>query len=267
MGPARAAGCVHRRGIGTPRRPLQVGRDAPVRSARRLGRHRARARREAAAGHALLPPRVARGAVAQAPARAARDEPRAAHGAAERRVRRVHRRHDRARETRRDHREARGRVPGAHPAQDRGVHVSPQQHEHDHRRADDAFAQVRAAGRVRRLARRRDADPVAHRDARARRPGHGAPSQAREADVGRRWHRRPRLHRLARTNQTKHWPRRSRREEASARRGTGPRRSLRSQPDHGRLQRSPRRATRAVAVAARRSSCRHSPTRPSGRAR
>ncbi len=61
-------------------------------------------------------------------------------------------------------REARRRLPGADPPQDRGVHVPPQQHLDDHRRADDPVAQVRPARRVRGLARRRDAHPVAHRD-------------------------------------------------------------------------------------------------------
>ena len=41
-------GPVRRRGVGPPGRQLQVDRDAAVRGARRLGRHRARARREAA---------------------------------------------------------------------------------------------------------------------------------------------------------------------------------------------------------------------------
>ena len=50
--------------------------------------------------------------------------------------------------------------------------------------------EVRVPGRVRRLARRRDADPVAHRDRRRGRSGRGAPGQAREAARGRRWHRR-----------------------------------------------------------------------------
>ena len=79
VGPPGAARFVHRRGIGSPGRQLQVDRDAAVRGARRLGRHRARARRQDAARHPLLPPRLARRAVAQAAARAARDEPRPAH--------------------------------------------------------------------------------------------------------------------------------------------------------------------------------------------
>ena len=66
----------------------------------------------------------------------------------------------------------------------------------DHRRADDPLAQVHPPGRVRGLARRRDAHPVAHRDRRRGRPGRRPPGQAREADAGRRRHRRPRLHRL-----------------------------------------------------------------------
>ena len=90
--------------------------------------------------------------------------------AGQRRDRRLHRRHDRARGARAHHREARRRLPGADPAQDRGVHVPPQQHEHDHRRTDHPLAQVHPPGRVRGLARRRDADPVAHRD-----PGRGRP--------------------------------------------------------------------------------------------
>ena len=97
LGPPGAARLVHRRGVGPPGRQLQVDRDEAVRGARRLGRHRARARREDAPRHALLPPRLARRAVAQAPARAARDEPGPPHRAAERRAGRVRRRDDRAR--------------------------------------------------------------------------------------------------------------------------------------------------------------------------
>ena len=59
-------GVVLRRGIGSSGRQLQVDRDAAVRGAGRLGRHRPRARREDAPRHALLPPRLARRAVAQA---------------------------------------------------------------------------------------------------------------------------------------------------------------------------------------------------------
>ena len=65
-------------------------------------------------------------------------------------------------------------------------------HEHDHRRADDPLAQVRPPGRVRRLARRRDAAPVADRFARkggTRRPPAGGVGEALPG-VGR--HRRPR---------------------------------------------------------------------------
>ena len=58
-------------------------------------------------------------------------------------------------------REARRRLPRADPALHRGVHVPPQRHEPDHRRADDPLAHVHPAGRVRDLARRRDAAPVA----------------------------------------------------------------------------------------------------------
>ena len=85
VGPPRAAGPVRRRGVGAPRRQLQVGRDEAVRGARRLGRHRARARREDAPRHPLLQARLARRAVAQAPARAARDEPGPADQAGQRR--------------------------------------------------------------------------------------------------------------------------------------------------------------------------------------
>ena len=46
----------------------------------------------------------------------------------QRRARRLHRRHDRARGARADDREAGRRLPGADPAQDRGVHVPPEQH-------------------------------------------------------------------------------------------------------------------------------------------
>ena len=84
VGSATAARAVRRRGVGATRRQLQVGRDEAVRGARRLGRHRARARRQDAPRHPLLPPRLARRAVAQALARAARDEPRPAHPAGQR---------------------------------------------------------------------------------------------------------------------------------------------------------------------------------------
>ena len=66
-----------------------------------------------------------------------------------------------------------------------------QQHERDHRRTDDPLAQVHPAGRVRRLARRRDAAPVADR----RRPTtseRAADHQARARGAhgrGRRHHR------------------------------------------------------------------------------
>ena len=78
VGPARATGLLRRRGIGPARRQLQVGRDEAVRGVGRLGRDGARARRQDAARHALLQARVARGALAQAAPRAARDEPRPA---------------------------------------------------------------------------------------------------------------------------------------------------------------------------------------------
>ncbi len=81
VGPPGAARLVLRRGVGSPRRQLQVDRDEAVRGARRLGRHRPRARRQDAPRHPLLPPRVARRAVAQAAARAAGDEPGPAHPA------------------------------------------------------------------------------------------------------------------------------------------------------------------------------------------
>ena len=176
-----------------PGRQLQVGRDAPLRGARRLGRHRARARREAGARPAHLSPRLARRAVAQAAARAARDEPGAADPAAERRVRHVHGRGARARGARADDREARRRLPRADPAVHRRVHVPPQRHEPDHRRADDPLAQVRPAGRVRGLARRRDAAPVADRHAREGGTGRRAASRSwRQLVPGVGRHRRPR---------------------------------------------------------------------------
>ena len=62
------------------------------------------------------------------------------------------------------HREARRRLPGVHPPLHRRLHVPPQQHEPDHRRADDPLDQLHPAGRVRRLARRRDDAAVADRD-------------------------------------------------------------------------------------------------------
>ena len=198
MGPARAAGAVRRRGIGATGRQLQVGRDEAVRGTGRLGRHRARARRQDAARHALLQARVARRAVAQAAPRAARDEPRPAHPAGQRRAGPLRRGDDRAGGSRPDHREARRRVPRVHPALHLRVHVPPQQHEPDHRRADHPLADVHPAGRVRRLARRRDAAAVAHRDAGRGRPRGGTSGPAREDhDRGRR-HRRTRVHRHAR---------------------------------------------------------------------
>ena len=84
--------------------------------------------------------------------------------AAERRARGLRRRPHRARGPRPHDREARRRLPRAHPGQDRGVHVPPEQHVHDHRRPDHPVAQVHPPGRVRGLARRRDDAPVAHRD-------------------------------------------------------------------------------------------------------
>ena len=87
VGPPRAPGRVRRRGVGAAGRQLQVDRDEAVRGARRLGRHRARARREDAPRHPLLQARLARRAVAQAAARAAGDEPRPAHRAGQRRAR------------------------------------------------------------------------------------------------------------------------------------------------------------------------------------
>ena len=79
-------------------------------------------------------------------------------------------------------REARRRLPGADPADDRGVHVPPERHEPDHRRAD-------ASGRsgfilqdeLRGLARGRDAPPVADRDARRGGAGGAAASRSSRA--------------------------------------------------------------------------------------
>ena len=81
LGPPGAPRRVRRRGVRPASRQLQVDRDAALRGAGRLGRHRARARREDASRHPLLPPRLARRAVAQAAARAAGDEPGAPHRA------------------------------------------------------------------------------------------------------------------------------------------------------------------------------------------
>ena len=166
LGPPGVARSVPGRGIGPARRQLQVGRDATLRGARRVGRHDPRARREVGARSSHLPPRLALGAVAQAVARAARDEPGTVDGAPERRVRHVHGRDPRAGGAGAHDREARRRLPRAHPAVHRRVHVSPQRDEHDHRRPDDPLAQVRPARRIRRLARRRDVAPVAHRHTR-----------------------------------------------------------------------------------------------------
>ena len=58
----------------------------------------------------------------------------------ERRDGRVHRGDARARGPGPDDREAGRRLPGADPAQDRGVHVPPERDEPDHRRADAAVA-------------------------------------------------------------------------------------------------------------------------------
>ena len=198
MGPARAAGLVRRRGIGSARRQLQVGRDEAVRGAGRLGRDGARARRQDAPRHALLQARVARRAVAQAPPRAARDEPRPADAARQRRHGALRRGADRTRGAGADDREARRRLPGVHPALHRRVHVPPEQHEPDHRRADDPLVDLHPPGRVRRLARRRDDDPVAHRDARGGRSRGRAPGRAPEADARGRRHRRAGIDRLRR---------------------------------------------------------------------
>src|SRR5439155_1270126 len=80
-------------------------------------------------------------------------------------------------------REAGRRLPGADPAQDRGVHIPPQQHLDDHRRAHDPDVEAGVERRVRRLARRRDADRVAHRDRRRGRSGRGPSGPARKDHV------------------------------------------------------------------------------------
>ena len=79
------------------------------------------------------------------------------------------------------------------PHKHRGVHVPPQQHAHDHRRADDPLAQVHPAGRVRGLARRRDADPVAASRPPKRSSGpRGHQAKLEKLHAGGRRHRRPR---------------------------------------------------------------------------
>ena len=144
-------------------RQLQVDRDEAVRGARRMGRDRARARHQDATRHALLPPRLACRALAQAAARAPGDEARAADRAGQRGHGAVHHRDDRARGAGVDDREAGRRLPRADPAVHRGVHVPHEQHQRDHRCTDDPVVEVRSAGRIRGLARRRvDAAVVDH---------------------------------------------------------------------------------------------------------
>ncbi len=65
-------------------------------------------------------------------------------------------------------------------------------HEHDHRCADDPLPQVRIAGRVRRLAGRRDAAPVAHRHTRESGTGRAPADGAGTALSGVGRHRGPR---------------------------------------------------------------------------
>jgi len=67
-----------------------------------------------------------------------------------------------------------------------------QRDEPDHRRADDPVVEVRAPGRVRGLARWRDAAPVADRHARKGRPGAPPSGRARGPGHGVGRHRRPR---------------------------------------------------------------------------
>ena len=87
-----------------------------------------------------------------------------------------------------------------------------QQHEPDHRRADDPLARLRPPGRVRGLARRRDAAPVAHRDPRGGRAGRrppgrssrsswSPPAASRPGYPGRRLRRRRHLRRGMRPDQ------------------------------------------------------------------
>ena len=179
-----------------------------------MGRHGAGARREDAPRHALLQARLARRAVAQTTARVARDEPRPADQARQRCDGPIRRGDDRARGTRHDDREVGRRLPRVHPAFHLGVHLPPQQHQPDHRRADDPFDQLHPAGRVRRLARRRDAAAIVDRDTRRGRSRRGSSSSPGKVDARSRRDRRPRIDRGARD------------EAVLPGRGIGPRRAV-----------------------------------------
>ncbi len=178
VGPAGAARPVHRRGDRPAGRQLQVDRDAPVRGARRLGRHRARARREDAARphryhhawHAELwhkrlpelremnPDRLTEPPNDEIVAFIdAMTEPEAPELTIEKLV-------------------GVYRVLIPHKIAAYTYHLN------NTSAITDAptirSLEVHPAGRVRGLARRRDADPVAHRDARGSRPG-----RARQAEL------------------------------------------------------------------------------------
>ena len=137
-------------------------------------------------------------------------------------------------------REARRRVPGADPALHRGVHVPPERHEPDHRRADDPVAQLHPPGRVRDLARRRDAAPVADRHAGESRAGRPAATRSWRRSTSRRgalpvpvaWVNRPRRYQSD--------------EEVPRRVRARPRRALRAHQDRGPRLRSSRREDRAA---------------------
>ena len=108
----------------------------------------------------------------------------------------LRRRDDRARGARADDREARRRLPRADPAQDRRVHVPPQQHDRrspTRRRSARSSSSCRTSSRTGATARCCIQSLI--ETARRGRAGRRPPGAAREADGRRRRHRRPRLDR------------------------------------------------------------------------
>ncbi len=118
-------------------------------------------------------------------------------------------------------REARRRLPRVHPPLHRGLHVPPQQHQPDHRCADDPLDQLHPPGRVRRLARRRDDVAIAHRDARRGRSRCGASGAA----ARRSWWR-PAASPAPVRSARQHDRSEEAHEEVLPRRGVGPRRAV-----------------------------------------
>jgi len=188
VGPPGDPRPVRRRGVGPSGRHLQVDRDAPLRDPRRLGGHRARARREArgSAGTAITTPGTPSWWDKRLPELREMKHEQSPDRAGQRRDERVHG-VDSASPRRRIRRSRSWWAStGCYPPEDRGVHVPPERDEPDHRRADATVARLHPPGRARRLDRGRDAPPVAHRDRRRGRPArHGARSSSRRSCCGR----------------------------------------------------------------------------------